>query len=193
MKIGVLLRKQTSRRRKLRLGLFVALALALILVAAGRIINSPATGSITQLGASAPQTGNSVLAFTESSKQYDGKYISFTYPSDYQAGYSNLSGNYLEVHRIYSPNHSDQFITVGIVRESVENDSGVHYRQNHPEIYKPQPAPASSLIFLSRQNGFERTVFTAHSDLVVSIVAVDAAGNDITSDQQQVIDSLKWK
>lgn len=192
MKISRLLRIHIYGRKKVRLSLLVALALALILVAAGRIINSPATGSITQPGALVPQTGSSVLAFTESSKQYDGKYISFTYPANYRTGYSNLSGSYLDVHRIYSPN-SDRFITVGLIRESVENDPGVLYRQNHPDIYKPQPAPAGSLIFQSRQNGFERTVFITHLDLVISIAATDTTGRDLTADQQQVINSLIWK
>ncbi len=189
MKIGRLLRKQTSRHRKVRLGLFVALALTLILVAAGRIINSPATGTITRFGVLAAQSSNPA----EPNKQYDGKYISFSYPSKYTAVPTELSGSYLEVYRIYSPRHTDRFIALGVVRGSVENDSGVNLRRNHLETYKPQPAPAGSLIFLSRQNGFERTVFIAHSDLVISIAAVDAAGNDITADQQEVFDSLKWK
>lgn len=193
MKIGRLLKEQTPKRRKLQLGLFVALALALILVAAGHTINSPATGTITRSGGSAAQSSNSVLVFTESSKQYDGKYINFTYPSDYQAGYSSLNGNYLEIHRIYGPSHSDRSIIVGVVRESIANDSGVLYRQNHPEIYKSQPAPAGSLIFLSGQSGFERTVFITHADLVASISAVDPGGHDITDALNAVVNSLAWK
>ncbi len=151
-------------------------------------LNSPSVGDVRNNGI----TSKPVTPAENPPGHYSGKYISFDYPGTYKQTYSELSGTFLEVYHLESPKKSNRYISVGVLRESFGADSGIRYRQDHPQIYQPQASVPGSLTFVSHQNGFERTIFISHGGLVVSIAAVDSSGRDMTDDQNQILNSLQW-
>lgn len=193
MKIGRPPSKKTSGKKTARRVSLVGLVLVITIIGLGRLINAPANGTITEFEGPASQSGKSVLGVHESPKQYDGKYISFSYPSGFQPVDVPLTGSYLEVARMVGVGSSSSLISLGLVREKLDNDSGFHYRQNHPEIYERQSTASGSAAFIAHQNGFERTIFITHNDLVLSVSASDPHGKDLAAVQNTAINSLKWK
>ncbi len=179
-----------KRRKKLPLALSAVATFSLAIIFLVHSFNSPAVGTINSVLSS--RTENSPMA-QKPSEQYDGKYVSFSYPAQYKPAESNLSGNFLEVYRLYDNGLSSRSITVGVMRETLENDSGLNFRRNHPDIYQSQTSPAGSAIFVSHQNGFERTVYISHGGLVLSLSALDPAGRDMSGVEEDIINSLKWK
>lgn len=184
-------KKQWAKKRFRRY--FRLLIFCLIIILAVNILSrwlgSPAYGVIKDPSGKTHNISSEPIK----DKRYDGQYISISYPGDYQKVDSKLSGSYLEVARFAGPGGSASLISIGVLRESVSNDSSLTYRRQHLGIYHEEPAKNNEIAFVSAATGFERTVFVSHNDLVASISLTDANGNNLTELSKKIVQSLHWK
>ena len=175
-------------RKKIIIPIIVILALVGVGIFIFRSINSPAEGIVSQ---TPPDSSQDIDPYA-SPGTYSGKYISFEYPADYKPMPSTLSGIFVEVDYFYGTKDKSKQISVDVSREALGDDSGLAYRREHPELYKPTAAAGGVIIFTG-VDGHERTAYLEHAGLVVSVAVSSSNLNDLTSDSQTVVSSLKWK
>jgi hypothetical protein len=179
-----------SGRRKITTAVACLLVILLTsIVVLIKILSSPAVGTIT------PPSGKKIAVPTNSSApgSYSGKYISFTYPSNFDISPLQKSGNFLEVVGLYSNDHLGRQVSIGVVPETLSNDSGVSYRRAHPEIYKELPSAPGSLIFTKDKAGSEYTGFLTHAGLVASVSLSSNYTKDLSADYKAIVKNWQWK
>jgi hypothetical protein len=178
---------QARRRRRQRLAgliilIFVASAVAV------KLFGGPAEGTISK--------NPKVIKFDNAAKvtngAYDGQYFYITYPSSLQPNASAKSAPYLNVVNLFSTQHTSEHVAIALVREELSRDSGLNYRQQHPELYSPV-AGSDGLVFSKTQAGFEKTGFFSHDGLVLSISLTASGAQDVGGDYDSIAKSLIWK
>lgn len=184
MKINLIKRKKTILI--ILLLIIVVLGVALLII---KMLNSPAEGIIKQT--------KTYDAFTKNEDRqpgtYSDKYITFKYPATYSLNESQKSGNFLDVVKLYSNDHSSTQITIGIVKENLGDDSGINHRKGHPETYEQKSSSPNSIVFTSNKNGSEQTGYIQHGDKVISISITTPGQKDLSKDYQTIASSLEWK
>lgn len=179
----------TKKSLKIGLPVLVLAVIGVIIFVIFRNMNGPAEGMVAQAPPTSEDTNNSPAK----PGKYDGKYISLSFPAYYKITPSQKNGGYLEVVNLSNTNHSGKYVSIGVLRESLQNDSGYNHRITYPGIYKQVSASANSAVFTSTQNGSEQTGFFAHGGLVVSI-SLTANGNiTLAADYNAIAESLQWK
>jgi hypothetical protein len=178
------------KRPKVFIPIILLLVIVLAVILTVRNLNAPAVGTIT----SQPPAKSEVVDPYSHPNTYDGKYVSFTYPAHYKPIPSPKSGSYLETAGFYGTNQTSKQISVGVLKESINDDSGVKLRQQETDTYTQDPRTASGVMVFSRTaNGSERTAFVPHGDKVASISLTAPPGWDLNEDLQTILLSLKWK
>lgn len=153
-------------------------------------LNAPAEGSITQT----PPSKAEVTDPYANPGTYNGKYVSFTYPAHYKKVPSQITGSYLEVIDFYATDQTSKQIAIGILKESLSDDSGIAFRKMHPDVYQLEPRTRSgAVIYTSTANGSERTAYLQHQDKVITISITSPPGLDLTADSETILNSLQWK
>jgi uncharacterized protein (UPF0333 family) len=185
--------KAEKRKPKRKLRLLLPAGFLLIVIAVIVLIiknmNGPAEGKVAYVS----QSQSAIKPTTATSKQYDGKYISFTYPEHYKIVPSQQSSGYLDIVSINNTDHSGKYISIGVLRESLANDSGVNYRKAHPELYKQVSASSDKIIYESTGDKAEKTGFVAHGGLVTTISITANGSRDLSQDFEVIANSLQWK
>jgi hypothetical protein len=181
--------KWSRRRKAVTLVTTFVLILIVTVIALVKILSSPAEGTIMS------PNGKKIeeVATTKAPGSYSGKYISFNYPANFDITPSQKSGNYLEVVSLYSNDHAGKQISIGVVMESLDNDSGISYRRAHPEIYKRISSTGGSIIFSKDKDGSEYTGFMAHNGLVASLSLSSTYSKDLSADYSAIIKNGQWK
>jgi len=177
------------------------LAVLILLVATGlsagvfalRLNSGPATGTVKSSSATASTSPTPTPAQT-----YTGHYFSFQYASILQPiTPPDGTQGYLEVANFRGVNDPAQTLALAVQPSiSLTQVPGVHLRQSQPQIYQQSNisnAGETGLIFTKTQGGFENTAFITHGDLLVTISLSDPNGSDLTTDFQQIMDSLTWR
>jgi hypothetical protein len=180
-----------SRRRKVIAGVVVVIAVLIGgTITIVKILNSPATGTITQVAVPTSQTT------TTSNKpgSFSDKFLSFTFPSNLKVIASQKSVGYLDIVNLYSNDndHTSEHVAISIMNEILANDSGVNYRRLHPEIYK-ESNTANMVIFVSIANGYEKTGYITRGNQLTSVSVTAPGSKDLSSNFAMIINSLKWK
>jgi hypothetical protein len=152
-------------------------------------MNGPAQGAVAYNISNQDSAKPSIT----SPHNYDGKYISFTYPTNYKIVPSTRSSGYLENISLTDTDHSGKYITVGILKETLANDSGVNYRKNHPDLYKPIYNINDKIIFTGTAESAEMTGFYSHGSYVATLSATANGKRDLTDDFNTISNSLEWK
>ncbi len=168
---------------------FMVLLLGLAGNAVVQKFNSTAVGIVSQQ----PTIKTAANQANQKLGTYHGQYISFSVPKDLKIITSQRSGSYLEVVNLYSNDHTSRLVAIGIVRESLENDSGLNYRRGHPEIYKQHSDGPGSLVFTKDQSGSEYTGYLPHAGLVATISLSSPYTYDLSVDYQAIAKSWQWK
>jgi hypothetical protein len=169
--------------------IIIILVVLIVLGALVSIVNglhSPAVGSINQT----PPAHAEVIDPYSQPGTYNGKYISFTYPPHYKITPSKPSGNLIEVAEYHSTGLTFTQINVAVQRENLNDDSGLIYRQKHPELYS-QNSSKIGLEF-KKLDGTEDTFFLQHDGLVAT-VSVTSPGGNTGTDALFVGSGLHWK
>jgi hypothetical protein len=165
----VLIQKPKNRRR----WKFIAAVVILLLIIAPvavfiKNMNGPAQGAV---------------AYTSS----------ITYPDHYKIVPSQQSNGYKETISLTDTDHSGKYITIGVLKESLNNDSGISYRRSHPELYKIIASGADKAIFSGTSSAAEMTGFIAHEGYVATISITANGQRDLTEDFNTLSNSLTWK
>lgn len=152
-------------------------------------MHSPAVGTVKQVSA---QQATKHAQAVEVDGFHNGKLINFSYPPGYTRLKQKLSGNYLEVVGLGGPRKANRQITVGVSRDSLENNSGIVFRRQHMDIYKEEKLKAGGVVFTSSKSGYERMAFIEHEDMLASVAVVSPSGYDMKEVSDQIIESLEW-
>jgi hypothetical protein len=183
---------RASKRRQAALGVIGVI----LLISGGaiygvRLLNGPAEGSIIQ---AAPVSSRLAADPHGAPSTYRGAYLTFTVPADYEQLQPKLSGSYVEVAGYYSTDHRQKHIAVAVVRESLDSDSGLSYRQTHPALYHQTAAQGQGLIFARDDaSGSERTAYLTHDGVVASVAISSPFQTDLQPDLQAILTSLVWR
>jgi hypothetical protein len=180
---------KVKKKLKYLLPLLILLVLGVFTALFIKNMNGPAQGSVAYTSASQ----NAVNPSSATSAKYDGPQISFTYPQHYKIVPSQQSKGYLDVISLNNTDHSGKYISIGVLKDSLANNSGINYRKIHPELYKQIESSSEKVVFDGLSGKSERTGFIAHNGLV-STISITANGNrDLTQDFDTIANSLQWK
>lgn len=183
-------RRQTSKSRKISgvliIGILLFVSAAIFSV---KFLSAPAEGTITQGAVTQP-----TAAEQQASKphKYHGKTVSFTIPENFRTTSSKAEGPYLDSLGIYSTDHKNIQISVGVRVESLSADSGVMFRRDRKDIYKEQPVDGG-VMFIKEDGGMERTVYIQHNDKLLDISATVDGLADLTGPINKIQTSLQWE
>jgi hypothetical protein len=167
--------------------------LVLVLLVGGIVtfvhaLNAPAVGSLNQ---TPPAKAEVVDPYAEPGN-YKGKYLGFDYPAHYRKTDTKTSGSYLEVVNYYSTDHTQKSISVGVMKGSLDSESGISFRKSHPETYTAEARTKDSVAFDSKTGGNERTVYVQHGEYIANISVSTPNGQDVATDSQFIVSSLRW-
>jgi hypothetical protein len=179
----------SKNRLKMAGVLAVVLVPLIIIIIAVKGLGSPAQGSISQTPASQAEPTDPYAQ----QGHYSGKYFNFIYPPHYKKINSQLSGTYLEVIELANTDHSGRHITIGVRPGNLNDDSGITYRKQHPEIYHQEPRTIYGLSFSSNTPEAERITFMQHNNLLATVSVTAPAGADLAPDLEIIVTSLRWK
>lgn len=176
------------RRPKVVLPLVAGILAAILIFIAIHNMNSPAEGTVTQnnfdnLNQTTPD---------RSPKHYSDQFISFSYPSGYEMAPADKSTGLLDMVNLISSNRRDKYVAIGVVKETLDSDSGVNYRRLHPDIYKTVGQNPTSVVY-SKLDSTEYTGFIAHGDKVASISFTSVSPQALEPDYKIIAGSLQFK
>lgn len=179
-----------SRHLKIILPLFICLAAAGAVLFIIKTLNAPAEGTVSPITPTAQTITQDNYGAPGA---YSGKYISFTYPKRFKPVTKQISSGYLEVAGFTATDRTSKEISVGVTKDTLDNSSGINYRRAHPELYREEPKLSNGLVFVSVKNGYERTAFIVHNDMMATISVLAPNGGDFKAESELVINSLKWR
>lgn len=182
---------QPSNRRRLKVAVpIVAVLVVIIGIAVFAIshLSAPAVGQVSQKPADKTLPAD---PYAEP-QNYEGKYISFTYPAHYKKLPTKLTGSYLEVDDFYTTIQNGRQISIGVMPGSLADSSAISYRKQHPELYTALPRTQYSQSFLAK-SGLEQTDFIQHNNLLVSVTISSQNVADFSDDYATIVSSLRWK
>jgi hypothetical protein len=183
-------KKNSNRRLKLILPIIAILVLVAVVVLIVKNMNGPAEGTVAYKSQSEPPIKPASLT----PKKYDGKYVSFTYPEHYKVVASPpTNGGYVEIISLDNTDHTGKYISVGVIKENIMNDSGIGYRKAHPELFKQTVSTADKIVFLGIGATAEQTGFIGHNGLVATVSITANGKRDLNADFNTIADSLQWK
>jgi len=162
------------------------LAAGLVIFSVIRNMNQPAVGSINQ----APQPDAIKADPYGQPGNFNGKYITFTYPAHFKKVPSKANGNSLEAVEYHSADSTGKLINVAVLPGTIDSDSGVAYRRQHPELYSP--TISQKWTEFTKKDGTEDTFFINHNNLLAT-VSVTASYNNQSGDGLFIASSLKWR
>jgi hypothetical protein len=180
---------QPRHRRRRQKIIIPAIILIILIGLVGLTIHSlssPAVGSIAQ----GPASQAEKIDPYAKSGHYIGKYISFSYPAHFKSYPSKLTGDILETVSYSSTDQTSKQINLGVYKGSLSGDSGITYRQQHPELYKQNTSRLG--IEFTKLDGTEDTFFIQHKDLVASVSATAPYAN-LYGEAEYVASSLGWQ
>lgn len=152
-----------------------------------RTLNAPAEGSINNSGDTASSRR------VQAPGNYDDSYLSFKYPGNFTVLAPEKSASYLDSITLLSDDHPSIFVAMSLVSESLGNDSGLNYRQLHPELYEITKDTSNSKVFSREQGGAEYTGFIAHNGLVLAISLTSVSPTHLADNYDFLANSLAWK
>jgi hypothetical protein len=184
MKIG-------SRRKRLAVGTIAALLVIAVIAGFIAVMKSPANGSISQNTASGTRYSDPYAK----PGRYDGKYISFTYPADYQKLNTHKpEGGTIESAEYYSTLHLSRDLTITVQREALQDETGYLLRVKQSDIYKAVSSSPGLWEFVkSGDSDSEIVAFMPHGDMLASLSITAPTQQDLQGDMDIVKNSLKWK
>jgi hypothetical protein len=182
-----------ARRKKPKAWMAVVLVLVVLTAAVAlgfHNLNAPAEGTINQTSTIDTKSQDPYA----NPGKYSGQYIGFTYPAHYKQVPAQKTGSYLEVAGFYGSDATSKQISVGVLKESIGDDSGVKLRRIETDKYQELPRNTTGIItFSSSVDGSERTAYVPHQDKVAIISISAPTGWDLSEDLNTIIYSLRWK
>ena len=138
------------------------------------------------------------IAAEDSQKQYDGKYIQFTYQGMYDLQQKTAKDNDLEVVLLnaFVSYHKQLAVAVQKLDGGLQNNSAYRLRQSQPENYSLETKTAGNVTvhFWYRTDGSEVTVQIPHRGMVAVLSFTATSGFDaMRQEANDVVESLIWR
>jgi hypothetical protein len=185
--------KTAKPKARRTLKIFLPLGILILIIAVIALfvksMNGPAQGSI----AYTPPAQTAIKRTSSNPKKIDGKYISFAYPEHYKVVPSQQSSGYLEIVSLDNTDHSGKYISVGVLKEALVNDTGINYRKTHPDLYKQISAGSDKVVYQGKSAAAEQTGFFAHGNYVATVSLSANGSRDLSADFDTIANSLSWK
>lgn len=186
LEMRVFRRLRFFKRPRAFIPIIVILLLVTVVVMSFRNMNSPAEGTVT----TASQTDNpSQSSAPTGDKHFADGFMNFNYSYKYSPETVQKQSGYLDAVRLASSSPRDKFINIGAYVGSLKNDSGVYYRQTHPDIYKTVSSGQGQVIFEKADNT-EYTGFIQKGAHLITISLTTNSAADFSDDYQTIAGSL---
>jgi hypothetical protein len=191
-----------ERGRRGHAGVWVTLAVVVLLFGAGVVVMMKIANGADQSG---PTADSGVQAMKQSIAptpaalpSLTGAYVSFSYPQVFDA-VATLA-NWPTTAERYSIGSKDDYqrsIQVMVEKDTAtpEDDSGFKFRQNSPDQYHAEPVKvgAEPAVVMVKNDNTEQTLYWAHAGMLVVVSVTSTTGSDDLSSFVNVIrSSLKW-
>lgn len=173
-------------KSKIRIAVLIIMLIITVVVVVVINLNSPAQGTITQ-----NDYDNQSTIINSTPKKYSDEYISFSYPGGYTAVQGQKSSGIIDAVDLTTRQGRVIYVSIGVMKESLDTDTGVSFRRQHPDLYRLVSSDKNSIVF-SKTDGQEYTGFIQHDDMVASISFTSVARQDMTADYETIANSLKW-
>ncbi len=182
-----LMPKHRRHLKRIIIPAVIILVIAGVLAVIVHNLNAPAEGTLSQ---TPPNQQAYKPAPYSSPGTYNGKYISFVYPAHFKPVPGKLTGDTLETVEYTSTDNSARHIDVAVDKGSVDADSGVVYRRQHPELYKQ--SSSQQWLEFTRVDGTEDTFFIQHGEYEATVSAT-APNANLNGEALYVASGLKWR
>lgn len=177
------------RRPKVLFPLVTAIIIIAAIVLAVRTLNSPVEGTVTtQVSDTTAGQPKDRPAY----KTYSDQFVSFNYPSKYNAEAGQKSSGYIDTINLGKVSQRTEFAAIGIYKGELANESGINYRRGHPELYKLVPTSGGTVLY-AKNDSTEYTGFLQKGEDVVTISFTSVGPYDFSSDYKTVAGSLQLK
>lgn len=177
------------KRPRVLFPLIAALVIIISLVMAVRSLDSPAEGTVTTQvsDTSAGQPKNQ-----PDHKTYSDQFVSFDYPSKYNAEAGQKSSGYIDTINLGKTQQRTKFAAIGIYKGALAYESGINYRLGHPELYKLVSTSDGTIVY-EKNDSTEYTGFMQKGEDVVTVSFTSVGPYDFSTDYKMVADSLQLK
>lgn len=135
-------------------------------------------------------------ASNSATQSFTGTYIHFDYPSSYRQVPIKLTGDRIEVADLIGLKGSNKELTASVLKASLADNSDIKLRRNAQDLYNEESLAVdgkSGLIFTKKHNGFEKSVFTEHNGLLLTMTLRDSSSQDHSKEFDNILESLKWQ
>lgn len=194
--------KLKSQKRKLIIGVLIILIIALITLLFIKI-QSPAIGTIINQ----KQTATTSSTNPTTTNQVKGKYINFTYPSNYkpQIKYQKLPSTLEKYVFTTAPLEGTaaqtNFLAIDVENFTLGNiyeNAPYRLRKNNPQDYQLEIRTLNNekvYIFTKKSGGFEKVAYWLHGNKLATIThtSISAQSDTLNQEFYHLLASFIWK
>jgi hypothetical protein len=172
---------------------FIPLIIILLIIAAfvSAIVhlNSPAEGTVIN----SPQNDSQNNSQADAANQnYSDSTLSFQYPGKFEVKPAQANPGYIDTISLITKQRHDEFVSIGVYKSTLANDSGVRFRTDRPQEYKVVSSTSGEMVF-SKNDSREYTGFLQRGENVVSISFTSVSANDMARDYNTVSNSVQLR
>lgn len=185
-----------KRNRLLRISLAIALCLA-IGVLLWWLFGQKSYGSITRVESGIARADEKTVG----QSVYEGKYITFEYPSDFNRRTESEAVKHPLLERVYLTQDDIAGRKIAVIVQdntgySLEEYSSYRIRATEPAVYQPKTLEMNGIaasVFIKEANGPEVALFFEKNNRVVSVVLSSLTTSEgLEDDARTLLQSFRW-
>lgn len=190
--------QKPKRKKRFVYGTMLFLLAVLVIAFLWWLFRQPSQGTITV----APAPERSDLSDPQHRKRYEGKYITFTYPYDFNRRKEVETVKFPLLERVYLSRSDIEgrkiaFTVQDNTSNSFEEYSSFRIRRNDPSVYTEEKIERNGLntvFFTKNSSVFETSAFFHRGSQVVAIVVSSpTTQNGLREELEALLDSFEWK
>lgn len=189
---------KSKRKKRFIFGAAFFLLIVLSIAFLWWLFGQPSQGTITVM----PAPERADLSDPQHRRRYEGKYITFTYPHDFERRKEVEAVEFPLLERIYLSRSDIEgrkiaFTVQDNTSNSFEEYSSFRIRRNDPSVYTEERIERNGLngvLFTKTTSVFEVGVFFHRGNQVASIVVSSPTSqNGLREEVETALDSFAWK
>ena len=190
--------QKPKRKKRFVYGTMLFLLAVLVIAFLWWLFRQPSQGTITVV----PAPERSDLSDPQHRKRYEGKYITFTYPYDFNRRKEVETVKFPLLERVYLSRSDIEgrkiaFTVQDNTSNSFEEYSSFRIRRNDPSVYTEEKIERNGLntvFFTKNSSVFETSAFFHRGNQVVAIVVSSpTTQNGLREELEALLDSFEWK
>lgn len=189
---------KSKRKKRFAYGAAFFLLIVLVIALLWWLFGQPSQGTITVM--SAPERVDP--SDSQHRRRYEGKYITFTYPYDFERRKEVEAVKFPLLERIYLSRSDIEgrkiaFTVQDNTSNSFEEYSSFRIRRNDPSVYVEEGVERKGLntvFFTKKSSVFETSAFFYRGNQVVAIVVSSpTTQNGLREELESLLDSFEWQ